>query len=109
MVSANHALSNSASLPVHTPKEILSANRRRSQTKKTKAFSTGQSWRVLKSGYAAGGPEQGSLRCFADVTYRGLFLSATQASKLADKKGFSFTGCHFSMCLNLSHFVQTSP
>ena len=59
MVSANHASSNSASLPVHTPKEILSANRRRSQTKKTKAFSTGQSWRVLKSGYAAGGPEQG--------------------------------------------------
>ena len=80
MVSATNASSNSASLPVHTPKEILSANRRQSQTKKTKAFWTGQSWRVLKSGYAAGGPEQGSLRCLADVTYRGLFSSATQAT-----------------------------
>ena len=31
-----------------------------------KGFLRGQSWRVLKSWYTAGGPEQGFWRCFAD-------------------------------------------
>ena len=35
-------------------------------SKLTIAFLTGQSWRVLKSWYTAGGPEQGFRRCFAD-------------------------------------------
>ena len=34
--------------------------------KSTMAFLTGQSWCVLKSWYAGGGPEQGFRRCFAD-------------------------------------------
>ena len=35
--------------------------------KSTMAFLTGQSWRVLKSWYTGGGPEQGPGRCFEDA------------------------------------------
>ena len=34
--------------------------------KSTMALLTGQSWRVLKSWYTGGGPEQGFWHCFAD-------------------------------------------
>ena len=37
--------------------------------KLTMAFLTGQSWRVLKSWYIGGGPEQGFWRCFRRRTY----------------------------------------
>ena len=39
-------------------------------------FLTGQSWRVLKSGYTAGSPEQGFRRCFADGVNQSLISSA---------------------------------
>ena len=45
-------------------------------TNKTKPFLTGQSWRVLKSGYTAGSPEQGFRRCFADGVNQSLISSA---------------------------------
>ena len=44
--------------------------------KQNKAFLTGQSWRVLKSGYTAGSPEQGFRRCFADGVNQSLISSA---------------------------------
>ena len=45
------------------------------------AFSTGQSWHVLKSWYTGGGPEQGFQCRFVavDITYQGLVLSVVQA------------------------------
>ena len=45
------------------------------------AFSTGQSWCILKSWYTGGYPEQGFQRCFVavDITYQGLVLSLAQA------------------------------
>ena len=43
------------------------------------AFLTGQSWRVLKSGYTGGGLEQGFRRCFADGLNQSLVSSVTQA------------------------------
>ena len=45
-------------------------------TNKTRPFLTGQSWRVLKSGYTAGSPEQGFRRCFADGVSQSLISSA---------------------------------
>ena len=52
--------------------------------KSTMAFLTGQSWRVLKSWYTGGGPEQGFRRCFADRLNQSLVLSAAQATKNID-------------------------
>ena len=49
-------------------------------TNKTKPFLTGQSWRVLKSGYTAGSPEQGFRRCFADGVNQSLISSALRLS-----------------------------
>ena len=46
----------------------------------TMAFLTVQSWRVLKSWYTGGGPEQGFRRWFADVTNRCLVSSVAQAT-----------------------------
>ena len=45
-------------------------------TNKTKALLTGQSWRVLKSGYTAGSPEQWFRRCFADGVNQSLISCA---------------------------------
>ena len=44
------------------------------------AFLTVQSWRVLKSWYTGGGPEQGFRRWFEDVTNRCLVSSVAQAT-----------------------------
>ena len=44
--------------------------------------STGQSWRVLKSWYTAGDPEQGFRRRFADRLNQSLVSSETQAQSL---------------------------
>ena len=49
-------------------------------TNKTKPFLTGQLWRVLKSGYTAGSPEQGFWRCFADGANQSLISSARRLS-----------------------------
>ena len=43
------------------------------------AFLTGQSWRLLKSWYAAEGPEQGFRRWLADGLSRGLVSSVAKA------------------------------
>ena len=60
-------------------------------TNKTKAFLTGQSWRVLKSGYTAGSPEQGFRRCFADGVNQSLISSARRLAKgLMKKRSRSF-------------------
>ena len=48
----------------------------RSRQTKQRAFLTGQSWRVLKSGYTAGSSEQGFRRCFADGVNQSLISSA---------------------------------
>ena len=40
--------------------------------KSTMTLSTGQSWRLLKSWYTGGGPEQGFWRGFADGLYQSL-------------------------------------
>ena len=47
------------------------------RTKQNKGlFLTGQSWRVLKSGYTAGSSEQGFRRCVADGVNQRLISSA---------------------------------
>ena len=38
-------------------------------SKSTMAFLTGQSWRLLKSWYTGGDPEQGFWRCFAELSF----------------------------------------
>ena len=48
----------------------------RSRQTKQRPFLTGQSWRVLKSGYTAGSLEKGFRRCFADGVNQGLISSA---------------------------------
>ena len=48
----------------------------RSRQTKQRPFLTGQSWRVLKSGYTAGSPEEGFRRCFADGVNQSLISSA---------------------------------
>ena len=55
----------------------------------TVAFLTGQSWRLLKSWYTVGGPEQGFQRCFAEGLNQSLVLSVVQASiNLRKTQGF---------------------
>ena len=54
----------------------------RSRQTKQRPFLTGQSWRVLKSGYTAGSPEQGFRRCFADGVNQSLISSARRLSPL---------------------------
>ena len=44
----------------------------------TMSLLTGQSWRVLKSWYTGGGPEQGFLCCFADRLNYSLVSSVAQ-------------------------------
>ena len=44
------------------------------------AFLLGQSWRVLKSWYTGGGPEQGFRCCFADGLNQSLVSSVAQAT-----------------------------
>ena len=51
--------------------------------KSTMTFSTGQSWRVLKSWYTGDGPEQGFRRCFADGLIRVLVSSVAQSTTTA--------------------------
>ena len=58
----------------------------RSRQTKKKAFLTGQSWRVLKSGYTAGNPEQGFRRCTADGVNQSLISSARRLSSGKEKK-----------------------
>ena len=48
--------------------------------KSTVTFLTGQSWRVLKSRYTSGDPEQGFRRCFADELNQSLVSSVAQAT-----------------------------
>ena len=50
-------------------------------TNKTKPFLTGQSWRVLKSGYTAGSPEEGFRRCFEDGVNQSLISSARRLGR----------------------------
>ena len=57
-------------------------------TNKTKPFLTGQSWRVPKSGYTAGSPEQGFRRCFADGVNQSLISSARRLANL-ERQSFS--------------------
>ena len=47
--------------------------------KSTMAFSTGQSWGVLKSWYKGGGPEQGFMRLFTNLLNQSLVSSMAQA------------------------------
>ena len=49
--------------------------------KSTMALISGQSWRVLKSWYTDGDPEQGFRRCFADGLNQSLVSSMAQAEK----------------------------
>ena len=58
-------------------------------TNKTKPFLTGQSWRVLKSGYTVGSPEQGFRRCFADGVNQSLISSARRLLFRDATTGFS--------------------
>ena len=53
----------------------------RSRQTKQRPFLTGQSWRVLKSGYTAGSPEQGFRHCFADGVNQSLISSARRLEK----------------------------
>ena len=47
----------------------------------TMAFLTGQTWRVLKSWYTGGDPEQEFLNCFADGLNQTLVSTVAQASE----------------------------
>ena len=53
--------------------------------KSTIAFSTGQSWRVLKSWYTAGGPEGGFRRSLADGLNQRVVSSVAQAKSLVEQ------------------------
>ena len=75
-------------------------------TNKTKPFLTGQSWRVLKSGYTVGSPEQGFRRCFADGVNQSLISSARRLrihlfsfSVWAVFKGNGNLACEQALCL----------
>ena len=59
---------------------------------KQRPFLTGQSWRVLKSGYTAGSPEQGFRRCFADGVNQSFILSARRLGlpKMTQKQQLHF-------------------
>ena len=48
---------------------------------KQRSFLTGQSWRVLKSGYTVGSPEKGFRRRFADGVNQSLISSAHRLSR----------------------------
>ena len=54
------------------------------------AFSTGQSWHVLKSWYTSGGPEQGFRPCFADRLNQSLVSSVAQAKPVVPLKFSSY-------------------
>ena len=77
--------------------------------KSTVAFLTGQSisWRVLKSWYTGGGPEQGFRRCFADGLHQKL-------SSVCDA-GYLIIGAagpgNFSRCSpqNANHVIEHCP
>ena len=57
--------------------------------KSTMAFFTGQSWRLLKSWYKAGSPEQGFRCCFANgLNQQSLVSSAVQASERSERMKF---------------------
>ena len=57
--------------------------------KSTMAFFTGQSWRLLKSWYKAGSPEQGFRCCFANgLNQQSLVSSAVQASERSERVKF---------------------
>ena len=57
--------------------------------KSTMAFFTGQSWRLLKSWYKAGSPEQGFRCCFANgLNQQSLVSSAVQASEWSERVKF---------------------
>ena len=57
--------------------------------KSTMAFFTDQSWRVLKSWYKAGVPEQGFWCCFANgLNQQSLVSSAVQASERSERVKF---------------------
>ena len=58
----------------------------------TKAFLTGHSWRVLKSWYTGGRPEQEFRNCFADGLNQCLVSSVAQANKQAVLQWFWFAG-----------------
>ena len=65
-----------------------------SRQTKQRPFLTGQSWRVLKSGYTAGSPEQGFRRCFADGVNQSLhdFVCAQATYQLSLVCIFPFVG-----------------
>ena len=48
--------------------------------KSTMAFLTGQSWRLLKSWYVCGDPEEGFWHCFADGPNKSVVSSVVQAT-----------------------------
>ena len=66
-------------------------------------FLTGQSWRVLKSWYTAGGPEQGFLHCLADGLNQSLVSSVAQGSSC---KAFEFVTFSGKLCLIACPFQQ---
>ena len=53
--------------------------------KSTMAFSTGQSWRVCKSWYTAGSPEEGFRRSLADGLNQSVVSSVAQARSLVEQ------------------------
>ena len=53
--------------------------------KSTMAFSTGQSWRVLKSWYTGGGPEEGFRRSLADGLNQSVVSSVAKARSLVEQ------------------------
>ena len=54
------------------------------------AFSTGQSWRVLKSWYTGESPEEGFRRSLADGLNQSVVSSVAQARSLVHATGISF-------------------
>ena len=58
--------------------------------KSTMAFSAGQSWRVLKSWYTGGSPEEGFRRSLADGLNQSVVSSVAQARSLVHATGISF-------------------
>ena len=59
-------------------------------------FLTDQSWRVLKSWYTGGDPEQGFPHCFADGLYQSLVSSVEQATRRARGEKIPSTQKHAS-------------
>ena len=77
--------------------------------KSTMAFLTGQSWRVLKSWYTGGSPEQGFWRCFADGRKQSLVSSVAQLANCCLRSSFTCVPVPFDYFCGAGYWSTSPP